>query len=302
MDLRTLYYFLTVAEERNITNAASKLHMSQPPLSRQMTLLEEEVGTPLLIRSPHGIELTEAGIFLESRAKDLIYARDKILDEMRGFKDGAYEKISLGIIDSISMSYLPDAICSFMKSNPRVNFSLLTEVSERICELVDSNIMDLGIVRLNIDESFYDYIPFQRDSWMAIMSKDNPLAGTEVNEMSAGMLAGQPLILPSKYSGEHELRKSLRELDIKFRAIIHYSSLSMGILLAEKNVGICISPSSMLPNVRQRSNIVTKRIVHPSIYTTASLIWKKNRVQSPAVRRFIDFMTMYLKDHPSYTY
>ena len=71
MELRTLNYFLTVAEELNITHAARKLHMSQPPLSRQLAQLEEELGVTLFIRGKRKIELTEEGKYLMRRRSSL---------------------------------------------------------------------------------------------------------------------------------------------------------------------------------------------------------------------------------------
>lgn len=302
MDIQSLKYFLTVAEEGNITSAAVKLHMSQPPLSRQIAKLEDEVGTPLLVRTPHGVNLTDAGKLLKSRAADLISARDKMLDELHGYRNGGYENITLGIIDSISMSLLPDALSECIKRNENVNFTLLTEESDRICELIDGNIIDMGIVRMNIDERVYGSMPFHRDTWVAVMSEASPLGGGEFNEMSASMLRGQPLILPVRYAKMPSLSQLLDELDLSARAIILYSSLSIGLLLAEKNVGICLAPSSMLPHVRKYHGVIVKGIKNPTMYTTAHLIWKKNNVLSPAMSSFLDFIKDYLKDYPAYAY
>ena len=72
MDIRVLHYFLVVAEEQNITRAAEKLLMAQPPLSRQMKQLEEKLGTPLFIRGSRKLELTEEGLFLKERAEHIL--------------------------------------------------------------------------------------------------------------------------------------------------------------------------------------------------------------------------------------
>ena len=76
MDLKQLHYFLTIVEERQITAAARKLHMAQPPLSNQMKLLESELGMKLFERGPHHIELTDAGRMLARRARQLLDMAD----------------------------------------------------------------------------------------------------------------------------------------------------------------------------------------------------------------------------------
>ena len=72
MDLRSLRYFVTVAEELNITRAAEKLHMSQPPLSAQIKSMEEELDTVLFIRGKRRLKLTESGQLLYRRAKEIL--------------------------------------------------------------------------------------------------------------------------------------------------------------------------------------------------------------------------------------
>lgn len=76
MELRTLHYFLTVAQEQNITHAAQKLHMSQPPLSRQLHQLEEELGVTLFIRGKRKIELTDEGRYLMQQARYILNMAD----------------------------------------------------------------------------------------------------------------------------------------------------------------------------------------------------------------------------------
>ena len=83
MDLRTLQYFVTVAEELNITRAAEKLHMSQPPLSAQIKSLETELDTVLFIRGKRHLKLTESGQLLYRRAKEIIKLTDTMVFWLR---------------------------------------------------------------------------------------------------------------------------------------------------------------------------------------------------------------------------
>ena len=87
MELRTLRYFLAVAQEKNITRAAENLHVTQPTLSRQIGDLEEELGTTLFVRGKRSLELTEDGALLRQRAQDIVELADRTEHEFAGKRD-----------------------------------------------------------------------------------------------------------------------------------------------------------------------------------------------------------------------
>ncbi|MBR6704666.1 MAG: LysR family transcriptional regulator, partial [Lachnospiraceae bacterium] len=94
MELRTLTYFVTVAEELNITKAAQILHISQPPLSAQIKNLEDELGTPLFIRGKRHLTLTDAGQLLYQRAKDILNLSEKASAEITALNRGMSGTVS----------------------------------------------------------------------------------------------------------------------------------------------------------------------------------------------------------------
>ena len=98
MELRTLRYFITVAQELNITRAAEKLNMSQPPLSNQIRGLEEELGVRLFIRGKRRLTLTDEGSLLLRRAVQLLDLADKTRQELATMKDGVSGTICLGMV------------------------------------------------------------------------------------------------------------------------------------------------------------------------------------------------------------
>lgn len=99
MDLRSLKYFVVVAQELNITRAAEKLNMSQPPLSNQIKALEEELGVTLFIRGKRHLQLTEAGSLLLRRANQVLELTDKTRQELREMQDGLSGTISIGMVE-----------------------------------------------------------------------------------------------------------------------------------------------------------------------------------------------------------
>lgn len=96
IETRLLYYFLTVARERNITNAAKTLHITQPTLSRQMALLEEEVGAKLFIRDSRPLSLTDEGLLFRRRAEEILELLEKAQAEIRIHEEQIEGIISVG--------------------------------------------------------------------------------------------------------------------------------------------------------------------------------------------------------------
>ena len=106
MDIRTLRYFLVTAQERNFTKAANKLCMAQPPLSRQIKLLEEELGVTLFIRNSRQLQLTEEGYFLKQQAEEILLLIEKTEHQLEKMGNNDYGTIYIGATESCGGSIL----------------------------------------------------------------------------------------------------------------------------------------------------------------------------------------------------
>ena len=110
MDIRQLTYFMVIAEEGQITAAARRLHMAQPPLSQQMKALEEELGVQLLQREPRSVTLTDAGEILYRRARQIVTLTDSTRREIADFKNGLRGTLSIGTVSSSGSVILQPAL------------------------------------------------------------------------------------------------------------------------------------------------------------------------------------------------
>lgn len=109
MDIRVLQYFLTVAREESITKAAEQLHMTQPPLSRQLKDLEEELGKQLLIRGSKRITLTEDGMLLRKRAEEMVSLMEKTKAELASSSENINGEIYIGCGETEAISFFAQA-------------------------------------------------------------------------------------------------------------------------------------------------------------------------------------------------
>ena len=124
MDLRLLRYFMALAEELHFGRAATRLHISQPPLSQQIRLLEEELGTPLFERSHHRVELTPAGKVLKQQAPLVFEQLERALDLTRQTGRGQLGELEIGMISSVMVGVLPRALSRFRERYPQVTWRL----------------------------------------------------------------------------------------------------------------------------------------------------------------------------------
>ena len=124
MELRHLRYFVAVAEEQNVTRAAARLHVSQPPLSRQIRDLEDELGVALFDHGAKALRLTEAGRVFLTEARAALQRVDDAVQMAKAVANGQRGEIHVGYAPSLTVEILPRALRAFQKVNPGVRVQL----------------------------------------------------------------------------------------------------------------------------------------------------------------------------------
>ena len=146
LDLRLLRYFVAVATEGSFSRAAEKLNMAQPPLSRQIQQLEDELGVRLLNRA-RPITLTEPGRYLFEQARQMLARADEIRAMTKKIGTGKVTQFSIGFVASTLYDSLPELIRRFRLASPGVEV-MLTELTtlEQVAALKDGRV-DIGFGR-----------------------------------------------------------------------------------------------------------------------------------------------------------
>src|SRR2546422_9018297 len=124
MELRHLGYFVAVAEEQNVTRAAARLHVSQPPLSRQIRDLEDELGVALFEHGPKAVLLPEAGKAFLTEARAVLQRADEAVQMAKAVAHGERGEVHVGYAPSLTVEILPRALRSFQEANPGVRVQL----------------------------------------------------------------------------------------------------------------------------------------------------------------------------------
>lgn len=147
MDIRQLRYFLAVAEELSFTRAAHRVGIAQPPLSKQIMALEQEIGADLFVRDRRGVRLTSTGEMLVGHARHVIGAASDALDAIRLSQGSVRPKVKIGAVDSSFRQLLPDILRRLRQEEPRLEIHLQgMTVSQQVSALSRSAI-DVGLAR-----------------------------------------------------------------------------------------------------------------------------------------------------------
>ena len=287
MELRSLYYFTVVAEELNITKAAERLNMTQPPLSSQLKQLEQELGVTLLDRSRHGMELTPEGQLLLERARQIIELTEKSKAEVENMGKGMNGNISVAMVEGRAPFLLARWISGYGEEFPNVSFTLWNGSGDDVINRLRQGLADVAVVAAPFDTESLHSVEIGSEPWVALISKYNPLSEKYGDEIPLKALAGERLIVPSRPSRVDAIKRWFAEAGEKPNIICELSYYIDAIALTEIDAGVSIFPQTTLtPNPL----IVPKIIVDSSKYVKYALVWNKNRLLGEPAKEFINYV------------
>lgn len=291
IETRLLHYFLTVARERNITNAAKALHITQPTLSRQMALLEEEIGAKLFVRDSRPLSLTDEGLLLRRRAEEILELIEKAEMEISTQEEQVEGTVSIGCGELASVKLLTELIADFSQQHSRVVFDVYTANADQIKRRMDDGLTDIGLLLEPVDMERYEYIRMPvKERWAAVMPSGVPLAKRE--HVTAKDLAEIPVIMPSRQKVHDEVASWFGSYYEKLQ-VIGVSNLSTNAaLMVRSGLGYALIIEGALPFLEQSEVCMVP--LYPELTATSVLAWKRGQPFSTAANRFLKYATCFL--------
>ncbi|GEL15045.1 LysR family transcriptional regulator [Pediococcus cellicola] len=285
MELRLLRYFWTVADLGNISQAAEQLHITQPTLSRQIRELETELGSPLFTREKNHLELTEAGLFLKSRASEILdltqATQQAFVDRRRQLFSG---HIRIGCVEADNSDTMAMMLEEFIRDYPEVTFTVLTGTSDDIIDRLDKGLVDLAILLEPINTDKYHTLTLPRtERWGLLVAQNSFLAVKPA--ITPDDLSGIPLMMGAR-SEIHQLLSDWTGEPNDNLNVIGYFNLHYNILpLVERQIAaaLVIEGATIDSNIRKIKFIP----LQPEMKTNCVLAWRKNRVLSPVVSELV---------------
>lgn len=282
MDMKILKNFIAIAENGSICKAAKELHMSQPPLSKQIKQLEDELNVQLFLRSSRGVVLTEAGRSLYAHATSLVAYSDMIVRELSGDDQ---TPIRLGMITS-SVQYSLDLIKDFFKDDS-LRFEITEKNSFELLELLENHIIDLAIIRTPFDMTKpFRYIRLTNDHLVAV---GNPsYLGTDKDTISLLELASMPIITVRRWQEYLDANISEFQRSPNYRFICDDNRTSLS--LAMNGMGVSILPDSLV-NDSIHSKVIEKKLIEGEIFKTSIYaVYSGTRKFNKATTAFLDYL------------
>ena len=286
MDIRQLLYFTTIAEEGSISAAAKKLHLSQPPLSYQMKLLEEELHLPLIERSARGIALTEAGRVLYKRAQGILELSELTRKEMLAMASGFTGTLHIGTVSSSGASLLGWRIPAFHQKHPQIGFAIHEGNTFELMEMLESGLIELAIVRT----------PFHNDQLNCLYLSPEPMiAAGAASVFPAGMPSGQPISLELLghapvilYRRFEKILLSLCEQKgITPQVFCIADDARTTLMWAEAGLGVAVVPQSAY-RIMPHHNMVYGELSEEDLHTRIAAVCKKGCSLSWAAQQFLE--------------
>ena len=285
MDLKQLQYFTAVVEEGSITAAAKRLYLSQPPLSTQIRLLEEELGCRLLERGPRQVTLTEAGKVLYHHALTLLEMGRLTKEEVQSCAKSA-GSVRLGIVSSVVYSFAPRWIGGFSAQNPQIRFDIFEGNTYELLEKLRSGVIHAALIRSPFAEEGLICQKLWEEPLIAAGNAEKfPVLHPDTLTLSA--LAEHPMILYRRW--EEIIRRAFEQQALIPNIFCLNDDARTTACLIETGLGIGILPRSAAALFHQPS-IVLREIEDFTTLSAIELVSLQHTALPVCTRAFMHYL------------
>lgn len=289
MELRVLRYFLAVAREESISDAAEFLHITQPTLSRQLMDLEEELGKQLLIRGKRNrkIMLTEDGMRLRKRAEEIVAMADKTEAEFLAADDTVSGDVYIGCGESDAMRIIAKTAVKLRRDYPDIHFHLYSGNAEEVSERMEKGLLDFGIFITSANIDKYDYLKLPAyDTWGLIMRKSDKLAAKDF--ITPQDLERLPLIMSRQALVQEDISRWGKKQIQNLNVVATYNLVYNAAIMTREGFGYTLTLDK-LANTGSDSDLCF-RPLKPELRINLNLVWKKYQLFSKASQKFLEYL------------
>jgi len=297
MDLRQIRYFVTVARERNFTRAAHLLHISQPPLSRQIQALEEELGVRLLSRTSRPLQLTQAGKLFYEQSLQLLSRVEQMKRATRLVGKNERTILSIGFVPSTLYGDVPGMVQRIRQRRPDIDVQLVELLSVQQPEALRTGRIDVAFGRIRTQAPGVARLILREERLMAAVSKNSQLAGPETEALPLESLKGQRLLLYPKEPRPNfadQVLSTLHDSNLYPDEIQEVNELQTALGLVAADVGLCIVPGS----VRSMRRDICYRLLGDDRLTSPVILSYRANDSSQNIDMLLDILAEVYAEQP----
>jgi DNA-binding transcriptional LysR family regulator len=292
MELRHLKYFITVAEELSFRRAAERLHMEQPPLSRQIRQLEEELGVELFQRSKRGVSLTAAGKAFLDEARLTLAQAERSAQVAKQFNSGQQKKLVIGFSICVFDRLLSQMIQTFRELSPEVAIGLKEMHTMPQIQALLAGEIDVGFVYLPVDQPDILTKVVLRESLLVALPKAHPLA--VLPAIPLALLADEPFVIcPRAVKPDfYDLIITLcQQAGFQPKIVQEATPPEVAVSFVAVNAGISLVAAGA--ESRHNAGVVYRAIADSATYLDIAVAWHRERSLA-IVNQFLDVVKQYI--------
>ena len=296
MDIKQLRYFRAIVQEGNITGAAKRMFMTQPSLSQQLQLLEDELGVKLIDRGSRKITLTDAGRLLYVRAEQMLDLLNSTATELKEIHGGYKGNLSIGTIASSGVTLLPGLIREFHLQYPNVKIDFRESDTPGILALLSNGVIEVGIIRSIFDLDSYYWIDLPTEP-MIIANSELWANGEEAQSITIKELKDKPILIHR--NKEAMIYERCRQYGFEPNIVCKGDDVRSLLVLANEGIGFAIVPKSSL-GLMPSSTIQYREIADSQLEIKKAVVWLKHRYISVAAKKFITMLAGDVSQSPDH--
>lgn len=286
MDFKQLSYFVATVQEGNISKAAAKLSISQPPLSTKLKELENELGVTLFERGSRKIELTQAGHMFYARATSILELIDISKKELADYTSGKMGTLRIGIISSIGSTLINDWLTRFHQLYPDILFNIFEGNTYEQLDKLRNNLIELAIVRTPFSADDLECTCLTEEQVYAV-GHAKYFEDIHTPYISLSQICNKPLILYRRW--EKIVRNVCSEEGLNPYIFCMNDDARTTASMANSGLGIGIIPESALP-LLSSSTLIKKTISEPELNSSICLLRNPNSYRATVVNLFYGFL------------
>jgi len=286
MQIESLKVFCDLAETESFTKSAQINNVTQSAVSQQISSLERQFKSLLIERSKKRFRLTREGQVLYDYSKQIIQTYESLLSKLQEIKDIISGTIRVSTIYSVGLHDLPPYLKKFLKTYPTVNVHVEYRRSNQVYEDVLGNVVDLGLVAYPIKDNKLEMVPLHKDLMVLICHPQHPLAKSKtirLKELSGHRFVSFEPDIPTRKAVD----KLLKEHGVQVQHVMEFDNIETVKRAVEIDAGLAIVPRGTVTQEVAKQTLCEVRFEDVEMYRPLAVLYKKNKVLSPAMKQFI---------------